>query len=81
MKGALSTSETSILTRATWRNIPEEAIVLSTSSLGSLWLASPWKVVTHGPLPLHPYMWLHRLCGLVVKPRGSGFNSRRYRTF
>jgi hypothetical protein len=41
MMGALISTETSLLTRTTWRNIPEDAITLPLLWLKSIWFTQP----------------------------------------
>jgi hypothetical protein len=50
MKEVLSSSETSVLTRATWRNIPEDTIL------------PVWKFVSGNMCLLLLLAWLHLVC-------------------
>jgi hypothetical protein len=70
MNEALNSSETLVLTRANWRNIPEDSILRShnreNSSITGLFAAFIWDTQHVGKLDMNPFCYKSQNRNIVV---------------
>jgi hypothetical protein len=75
MNEALSSSETSVLTRTKWRNIPEGAVLLEAPSYAVFPLSLPFISYSQTPSVYVPPLMSETIFHIHTKPKASAVNT------